>query len=64
LSVGCKMDKKNNHGGKRERAGKPALFGVPMKRKNVMLDVATIEKLLKIGNGNLSEGIRKAAEKA
>jgi hypothetical protein len=35
-----------------------------MKRKNVMLDVATIEKLLKIGNGNLSEGIRKAAEKA
>lgn len=48
----------NNHGGKREGAGKPALYGEPMERKNVMLDQKTIEFYTKIGGGNLSAGIR------
>lgn len=52
---------KPTHGGKRKGAGKPALFDVPMVRKNVMLDRATIAKLIQLGGGNLSEGIRKAA---
>jgi hypothetical protein len=55
------MRSKPTHGGKRKGAGKPALFGVAMLRKNVMLDRATIAKLIRLGNGNLSEGIRKAA---
>jgi hypothetical protein len=41
--------------------GKPALFGFPMKRHNVMLDDATIEVLREIGGGNISAGIRAAA---
>lgn len=45
-------------GGKREGAGKPALYGEPMERKNVMLDQETIEFYTKIGGGNLSKGIR------
>lgn len=52
--------KTNKHGGKRKGAGKPALYGYPMKRYNVVLDSATVETLKKLGNGNLSEGIRKA----
>ncbi len=48
-------------GGTREGAGKPSLFGKPMKRINVMLDQKTIAILKALGNGNLSEGIRKAA---
>ena len=55
------MPKKSMHGGKRKGAGKPALFGVAMERKSVMLDKATIKKLTELGGGNLSEGIRKAA---
>lgn len=52
----------NKHGGKRKGAGKPALYGKAMVRKNVMLDPETIEVLKALGGGNLSEGIRKAAE--
>ena len=54
----------NNHGGKRKGAGKPALYGKAMVRKNVMLDPETIEILKALGGGNLSEGIRKAAEQS
>ena len=42
--------------------GKPTLYKTAMKRKNVMLDLETIETLKALGGGNLSEGIRKAAE--
>jgi len=52
------------HGGARQGAGKPALYGKPMIRKNVMLDPETIEILKALGGGNLSEGIRKAAEQS
>ena len=47
-------------GGKREGAGKPALYEKPMKRYNVILDDDTVKLLKKIGKGNLSAGIRKA----
>jgi len=46
-------------GGKREGAGKPALYGKAMKRINVMLDEKTIAFYTEHGEGNLSEGIRK-----
>jgi len=44
--------------------GKPTLYKTAMKRKNVMLDLETIETLKALGGGNLSEGIRKAAEQS
>ena len=50
-------------GGKRKGAGKPAFYDEPMKRYNVMLDKETVKRLKIIGNGNLSEGIRKSAQK-
>ena len=53
---------KKSHGGARKGAGKPALYGKAMIRKNVMLNPETIEILKALGGGNLSEGIRKAAE--
>lgn len=53
--------KDKTHGGKRKGAGKPAFFGSPMKRRQVMLDDKTVEVLRRLGNGNLSKGIRKAA---
>lgn len=53
---------KSAHGGKREGARRPPFFDKPMKRRNVMLDEKTVAVLIKLGNGNLSEGIRKAAE--
>lgn len=56
------MKTPKSHGGKRKGAGKPAFFDAPMLRKNVMLDAVTIAKLKKLGNGNLSEGIRQAAK--
>ena len=46
-------------GGKREGAGKPALYGKAMKRINVMLDEETIAFYTERGEGNLSEGIRQ-----
>jgi hypothetical protein len=55
------MKKTKSHGGIRKGAGKPSFFDSPMERKNVMLDKTTIQKLTKLGRGNLSEGIRKAA---
>ena len=35
--------------------------GSQMQRKNVMLDDETLDLLLGIGEGNVSEGIRRAA---
>ena len=54
--------KTKKHGGSRKGAGKPALYGKAMKRYNVMLDDETVKVLKELGGGNLSEGIRKAAE--
>ena len=47
-------------GGKREGAGKPALYGKPMKRKEIMLPDEAIEFFLALGEGNLSAGVRMA----
>jgi hypothetical protein len=49
---------KNTHGGKRKGAGRPRK---DVRRLNVTLDAVTIAKLKRLGGGNLSEGIRKAA---
>lgn len=53
------LNSTNKYGGKRQGAGKPALYGKAMIRKNVMLDPETIAFYTKIGKGNLSEGIRQ-----
>jgi hypothetical protein len=50
----------SKHGGKRKRAGKPAQFEKPMKRKEVMLPDEAIEFFLALGKGNLSAGVRQA----
>jgi len=57
------MKSKATHGGKRKGAGKPALYGEAMTRKNVILDKETIAILKRLGNGKLSAGIRLAAER-
>ena len=53
---------KKRHGGPREGAGRKPLLGKPMARYQVMLDSATARKLRELGKGNLSAGIRAAAE--
>lgn len=53
------MTKKPTHGGKRKGSGRPALG---YKRVNVMLGDGHIDKATKIGDGNLSLGVRKAIE--
>ena len=47
------------HGGKRKGAGKPAQYSEPMKRINVTLDKETVEFYARIGEGNVSQGIRE-----
>lgn len=47
-------------GGKREGAGKPALYGKPMKRKEVMLPDEAIAFFVLLGEGNFSAGVQKA----
>ena len=51
---------KSKHGGKREGAKRPALYGEAMKRKEVMLPDEAIEFFLALGEGNLSAGVRMA----
>ena len=48
------------HGGARKGAGKPAQYDKPMKRKEVMLPDEAIKFFTALGNGNFSEGVRKA----
>lgn len=54
--------KKKQHGGPREGAGRKPLLGTPMQRYQVMLDSGTVSILTKLGKGNLSAGIRLAAQ--
>jgi hypothetical protein len=50
-------------GGKREGAGRPALFPAePTVRATVTLPAALAERLRELGAGNLSAGIRRLAE--
>ena len=51
---------KASHGGSRCGAGRPR--GGLTRRINVTLDVETIEYAKRLGNGNLSAGIRKAVK--
>jgi len=42
------------------KLGAPPLFGVKMRRVLVTLDEESVERATKLGDGNLSAGIRKA----
>lgn len=44
--------------------GRPRFGADAMKRHNVMLDAKTIEKARRLGNGELSAGIRRAVKEA
>jgi hypothetical protein len=54
------LKKKNGRGGKREGAGRPATIGTRPVR--LTLDDETITKGTKIGDGNLSRGVRIAVK--
>lgn len=45
----------------RKRPGPKPIYGVAMRRRLVTLDEATIQRLIELGRGNLSAGIRSAA---
>lgn len=48
----------------KRKAGRPPIYGVRLKSRTVKLDEATLDRAREIGGGNLSEGIRRAVEKA
>lgn len=53
----------NQHGGRRKRAGrKSEVPGEKVEKKTVTLHPMTQRKLRVIGDGNLSRGIRRAAD--
>ncbi len=54
--------KKENRGGPREGAGRPRFEVKEQKRRNISLSDRLAERAKEIGNGNISEGIRKAIE--
>lgn len=57
------MNSNTKHGGARPGAGRPVeVEGA--RRVNVTLDAATIGAAKRIGDGNLSAGIRKAVRQA
>jgi len=49
-----------NHGGKRKGAGKPALYGERMEAVEFVLPKEAIEFFTLLGDGNRSEGARRA----
>lgn len=49
-------------GGPREGAGRPRIEKAEQKRRNITLSDRLAKKAKKIGNGNISEGIRKALD--
>lgn len=56
---------KNEHGGRRARAGrKTEVLGEKMEKTTVLLNPMAKRKLMVLGEGNLSKGIRRAAEVA
>lgn len=48
----------------KKRGRKPLTPGEPMKRKVVTMDEMTLRKLRVLGDGNISQGVRRAAEVA
>lgn len=56
------MAMNSGRGGRRQNAGrKTEVPGEVMERRTVMLDDTTRRKLIVLGDGNLSRGIRRAA---
>ncbi len=47
-------------GGKREGAGKPALYGERMVRAEILIPQEAKEFFISLGEGNLSAGVRMA----
>lgn len=47
-------------GGKREGAGKPALYGERMVRAEILIPQEAKEFFISLGEGNLSAGVRQA----
>ena len=59
------MQSESKRGGPRKGAGRKTTDGAKdMQRVNVSLDTKTIAKARKLGDGNLSAGIRKAVNDA
>ena len=55
--------KKSTRGGARKGAGRKAVDSTgPVERKTVTLDVKTIQTMRNLGEGDLSRGIRRAAQ--
>jgi hypothetical protein len=54
--------KKESRGGHRNGAGRPRMEKQKQMRRNIMISDRLIEKAKKIGEGNISDGIRKALE--
>lgn len=52
----------SQRGGRRPRAGRPRLYTEPLLRKTVTLSQSYIWQLERVGNGNLSDGIRFVLE--
>lgn len=48
---------------KKSPIGRPTIFDEPMTRVNVTLSEQDLERARKIGNGNVSHGIRLALER-
>lgn len=53
------MTKQKQHGGQREGAGRPKIYGKAV-RKTVYLGIVEMNYLLDLGEGNLSRGITLA----
>lgn len=49
---------------KNKRMGRPPIAGEPLKQHNVRLDAETVEKAKRLGDGELSAGIRLAVKRA
>lgn len=48
----------------RPKLGRPPTYGVRMRKRLIGLDEASWKKARKLGNGNVSEGVRKALARA
>jgi hypothetical protein len=51
-----------NRGGARDGAGRPRMEKGTQSRRNITLSDRLAKKAKRIGNGNISEGIRRALE--
>jgi hypothetical protein len=55
------MTQESKRGGKRENAGRKTLNGLVNGPRTITIDDETVAILRQFGDGNLSQGIRKAA---